>query len=146
MDFSRILIAIEGPPLAYKVMNIGYNLYKVFKPKIAIVHCIDIPYALRGMETGIIPPEIEDLEIDNTNEMMDEVISKYKFNKKDIEKFIPKGVPQEEVIKISHEWKPDLMILGTHSRTGISKFFLGSVKEKIVQKANIPILIVPIDS
>ena len=146
MNFSKILVAIEGPPLAYKVMDVVYSLYKTFKSKVAIIHCIDIPYSLTGIDAGVLPEELEKVELEKTNKMLDDVIGKYDFDLKDIEKIIVRGVPEEEVINVSDKWQPDLMIVGTHSRTGISKFFLGSIKEKIVQKAKKPILIVPIDS
>lgn len=37
----------------------------------------------------------------------------------------------------------DLIVIGTHGRTGVARFFIGSVAEKVVRHANSPILVVP---
>ncbi len=52
------------------------------------------------------------------------------------------GSPSEEIVRIAKERLVDLIILGTHGRTGISHFFLGSVAEKVVRWAPCPVLTV----
>ena len=54
------------------------------------------------------------------------------------------GSPSEEIVRLAKERLVDLIIMGTHGRTGISHFFLGSVAEKVVRWAPCPVLTVPL--
>ena len=49
------------------------------------------------------------------------------------------GVPAHEIIQASHQF--DLIVMGTHGRTGISHFLMGSVTERVVQGAHCSVLI-----
>ncbi len=53
------------------------------------------------------------------------------------------GAPHEEILKISRREKADLIVMGTHGRTGLQHMMLGSVAEKVVRLARCPVLTVP---
>lgn len=57
-----------------------------------------------------------------------------------VEALLIQGVPFTEIIKASKEYKIDLIVIGTHGRTGISHAIMGSVAEKVVRKAPCPVL------
>lgn len=45
------------------------------------------------------------------------------------------------ILEEAEEWKADLLVLTTHGRTGISRFLLGSVAEKLARHATCPVLL-----
>lgn len=45
------------------------------------------------------------------------------------------GSPAREVIDQAEKWKPDLIVIGSHGRTALGRFFLGSVSQKVVTEA-----------
>jgi nucleotide-binding universal stress UspA family protein len=51
------------------------------------------------------------------------------------------GVPFEEILHTAKERQVDLIIMGTHGRTGLTHVLLGSVAEKVVRLATCPVLI-----
>ena len=51
--------------------------------------------------------------------------------------------PHEAIIRESKDKGIDLIVLGTHGRTGLKKFFLGSVAQKVVGYARCPVMVVP---
>lgn len=53
------------------------------------------------------------------------------------------GYPAEEILKYIDENNIDLMMLATHGRSGIRRWGLGSVADKIIHEANIPVWLVP---
>jgi universal stress protein A len=53
------------------------------------------------------------------------------------------GVPYEEILKISRRENADLIVMGTHGRTGMEHLFLGSVAEKVVRLSTCPVLTIP---
>ena len=52
------------------------------------------------------------------------------------------GSAAEEICRFAQEGAFDLVVLGTHGRTGIRRLMLGSVAEKVVREAHCPVLVV----
>ena len=52
------------------------------------------------------------------------------------------GVPFVEIIKAARNKDIDLIVIGTHGRTGLAHMLIGSVSEKVVRKAPCPVLTV----
>jgi nucleotide-binding universal stress UspA family protein len=52
------------------------------------------------------------------------------------------GVPHERVARAARAKKADLLVIGTHGRTGLAKFFLGSVATRLVASVSCPVLTV----
>lgn len=50
--------------------------------------------------------------------------------------------PAREIANYAHEQKVDLVVIGTHGRSGISRMLIGSVAEKVVRLAPCPVLTV----
>jgi len=53
------------------------------------------------------------------------------------------GREAEEIIKFSKNEKVDIIVMGTHGRTGIEHVFLGSVAEKVIRRSPFPVFIIP---
>ncbi|HYV42998.1 MAG TPA: universal stress protein, partial [Thermoanaerobaculia bacterium] len=50
------------------------------------------------------------------------------------------GTPYEEITEAAEDLDCDLVIMGTHGRTGVSRFFLGSVASRVVSTAPCPVM------
>ncbi|MBT3878805.1 MAG: universal stress protein [Candidatus Scalindua sp.] len=61
-----------------------------------------------------------------------------------VEPIILFGVPFVEIIKTAKDKNIDLIVIGTHGRTGLAHMLIGSVAEKIVRKAPCPVLTIKI--
>ncbi|MFB6089598.1 MAG: universal stress protein [Halobellus sp.] len=53
------------------------------------------------------------------------------------------GVPHREILDFADRTGADLLVVGTHGRTGVERFVLGSVAEKVVRLSETPVLVVP---
>jgi nucleotide-binding universal stress UspA family protein len=52
------------------------------------------------------------------------------------------GVAHEQIVRAARSKKADLIVIGTHGRTGLAKLFLGSVASRVVAAAHCPVLTV----
>ena len=52
--------------------------------------------------------------------------------------------PGTEVPACAKELACDLIVVGTHGRTGFRHFVLGSVTERIIRNSDVPVLVVPV--
>jgi nucleotide-binding universal stress UspA family protein len=58
----------------------------------------------------------------------------------DVERLLTEGDPGAEVVRVAGERHCDLIVLGTHGRRGLQRFFTGSVTEKVIRLAPCPVL------
>ena len=78
-----------------------------------------------------------------SNEKLQEVIDKNQ--QKGNIKVIPdirNGQPYEEILKEAFDRKIDLIVIASHGKTGLQKYFIGSVTEKVMKEAKCPVLLI----
>lgn len=51
------------------------------------------------------------------------------------------GDPAERILWATEHWRPQLVLMGTHGRTGLAHLLVGSVAEEVVRKAHVPVLV-----
>lgn len=54
------------------------------------------------------------------------------------------GVPYDEICRAADRMRADLIVIGTHGTTGLKRFLLGSVAERVLRHAGRPVLAVPL--
>ena len=52
------------------------------------------------------------------------------------------GLPVDEILRAARRARADLIVMGTHGRTGVSRVFMGSVAERVVRESRCPVLTV----
>jgi len=79
-----------------------------------------------------------------SNDKLQEVIDR--IQQGGIVKVIPdvrKGQPYEEILNEASERKIDLIVIASHGKTGLQKYLIGSVTEKVMKEAKCPVLLIP---
>lgn len=61
---------------------------------------------------------------------------------KNIERVVITGIPHQEIVAFANSKKVDMIILGTHGRTGIDRILFGSTAAQVVRNAPCPVLTV----
>jgi nucleotide-binding universal stress UspA family protein len=56
---------------------------------------------------------------------------------------VDEGDPVDVIVKAAADWPADLIVMGTHGRTGLGRLLLGSVTERVLRRATCPVLTVP---
>jgi nucleotide-binding universal stress UspA family protein len=59
-----------------------------------------------------------------------------------VEHLLEEGDPATAILQVAQERQCDLIVLGSHGRTGLGRLLLGSVAEQVVRKASCPVLTV----
>lgn len=59
-----------------------------------------------------------------------------------IETHILKGDPPVEIVKATKDLSCDLIVMGTHGRTGMAHLLMGSVAERVIRSSAVPVLVV----
>ena len=107
----------------------------------AKLHVIHVLHPLEPTEPGIVWQTIDDkTRIDNIKatfykEFSDEAYQQVKLT-------VTVGNPSAEIIDYSKHNAIDLIVIPSSGRTGLSRFFLGSVAERVVRFAHCPVLVI----
>jgi len=59
-----------------------------------------------------------------------------------VKRYLKEGDPATEIVRLAKETKSDLIVMGTHGRTGFGRILMGSVAEQVVRKAPCPVVTV----
>jgi nucleotide-binding universal stress UspA family protein len=59
-----------------------------------------------------------------------------------VETKLVEGNPAKEILRAANEIAPELIVMGTHGRTGLGRLLMGSVAEEVVRKSLFPVLTV----
>lgn len=64
----------------------------------------------------------------------------------DVSSSITTGPPANAILEYATDHETDMIVLGTHGRTGIGQWFLGSVTENVLRQVDVPVFCVPVSS
>jgi nucleotide-binding universal stress UspA family protein len=104
-------------------------LHVVLPPTMAVTSGAPLPQEVARPELGA-REEFGKLEIPDADEI------------REVAREIQLGTPFVEIVRYAKANDVDLIVMGTHGRTGISHVLIGSVAEKVVRKAPCPVLTV----
>jgi nucleotide-binding universal stress UspA family protein len=145
MQIKTILFPTDFSNGARAAMDHAISLAKDYQAKLILLYVIqDISIAEWYIPSSISVGElVADLQKSAWQEM-DKWIAEVSKQVTDVEKMVVRGVPYVEIIQTAKERNVDLIVIGTHGRTGIDHMLFGSTAEKVVRKAACPVLTVRI--
>jgi len=148
--FERILIATDGSKNAKLAAATGIELAKISGGAVLIVYVADISKYISS--AGLTPPfgGVSPDVIDNVAASLKEAGVKATLEVDELakasgvksERLIVEGNPPNEILKIAGDNKIDVIVIGSIGKTGLEKFLIGSVAEKVVHNSKLPVLIV----
>ena len=123
-------------------LNYAIAFAKEFKTKLCVLHVIEEVATAMYFDMLQAPPLMQlmaDIE-DKAKKALADLVPEDVKTEIEVELLIRKGVPFLEIIRCAEQIKADLIVCGTHGRTGLKHALFGSVAEKVVRKAPCPVL------
>jgi len=142
-DFRNILYATDFSESSDFAFGYALSLARKYSAKLGIIHVINEPVDLRGFYVPHISFEKLEEEIEQgAQKMMEKFCRTHLGDYQPVVTFVVPGIPYDEIIKAAQEMSADLIVLGTHGRTGLDHVLFGSTAEKVVRKSTIPVMTV----
>jgi nucleotide-binding universal stress UspA family protein len=144
--FRKLLVPIDFSPHSQEALRVACSLAKAFDAPITLLHVFSAPvYPMPEGAFVTLPAAYAEL-IAATRQRLEVMTSKVKSEHETIkiDATTIEGVPFREIIAFARKHGHDLVVMGTHGRTGLKHVFLGSVAEKVVRKAPCAVLTVRI--
>ena len=144
MAYQTIVVPVDGSETAYAAVAKSIEFAQAFGSKIIVVQVLSLdPYIAAEYISAHQTNDLIERARTSIIESLD--AAKAKFNQYGIEvetKILEGQVIHREIIKVAEENHADLIIIGSHGRTGLKKLFLGSVAQSLLGESHIPVLIV----
>lgn len=144
LSFKNILIPYDNSPCADRSFRVALDLAKKYDSHITLITCIELPSVgirlsedLQMMKS--VSQKLRETAGRNLGKLISEATKEGVLADFEIKE--TKSVVKT-LVSIAQSHAPDLIVMGSHGRTGLSKFILGSVANGVCQLVNCPILIV----
>jgi nucleotide-binding universal stress UspA family protein len=139
-----VLFATDFSPASRRALDAALTLAKSNKARLTILH-VHVPIAPLVPEQYIDSPKWLSLDLSErkwTAQRLAALGTRATKTGVGTTTRMVNGEPSRDIIRASRTLHPDLRILGTHGRTGFSRFLLGSVAERVAATARCPVLTV----
>lgn len=145
MMFKTILFATDFSESSDHAFQYALTMAKQFDSRLAVIHVINEPVDLRGFYVPHISFDKLEEEIEQgAQKMMEKFCRTHMHDFTNYECFVIPGIPYDEIISKAQEIEADLIVMGTHGRTGLDHVLFGSTTEKVVRKSPIPVMTIRI--
>ncbi|MEE9605694.1 MAG: universal stress protein [Candidatus Scalindua sp.] len=141
INLKKILCPIDHSDGSKEALKYAVSFAMKNEAKLYLLHIIDIRSFDESIDTmaAQIP---NDETIKQLKTKLLECIPEEIRSDLQIEALVVQGIPFAEIISIAKTNKVDMIVMGTHGRTGLAHIMIGSVSEKVVRKAHCPVLTV----
>jgi universal stress protein A len=144
MKAKSILVPTDFSKYSIKALELAVDVAKHNNAKINLLHVVDVvqqcaaDYCLPNATVASLKSQIKATSDANLKKMTD----KFKKDGVPILGSVKEGAPYEEILKEQKAKKADLIVISSHGRTGLKKYLIGSVADKVVKAAPCNVVLV----
>jgi nucleotide-binding universal stress UspA family protein len=143
--FLRIFVPLDGSPLAEGAVGFAALLARqskrarpVIEPTVILFRAIDLALWLE-----IDGEQARSRAAEGAVAYLEEQARQLRSEGLTVETAVRLGSPVEEILEQSMACQADLIVMTTHGRTGLARWALGSVAERVAREAAVPVLLIP---
>ena len=142
MPFGKILIAVDDSAFSLRAAEAGFDLARSLDAEVALVFVVNRSKQVINADIGITAAESRNILLQEAEKTIDSFVRMFG-GKDKLYRFTPEGLPEREIVNMAREWGADLIVLGTHARSGLQRILTGSVAEYVIRHARVPVMVVP---
>jgi universal stress protein A len=142
---KSILVPTDFSEFSDKALAAAQDIAKKFNSKIYLLHVVDEGLHVCADEYCVDPAVVKSLKVNSlkgAREKMQAEFSRISRKGVNAECDVRQGTPYEEILKEQKKKKVDLIVMGSHGRTGFLKHLIGSVAERVSRTASCPVLLI----
>lgn len=143
VDWKRICCPIDFSDASRAAMEAAADLARRFGATLTLLHAYPVPgYTFPDGSVVASPRMLQELAEQATRHLGEWQRDAQELGAPDVRIHTAVGEPAAEIVAWAKEAGIDLLVLGTHGRTGLEHALLGSVAERVVRRARCPVLTV----
>jgi nucleotide-binding universal stress UspA family protein len=141
----KILIAIDGSDFSQAALQSIIARPWPANTSVKVLHVVEPPSLLMGREMAAYDPEFEAVWKalrEQAKDLVEKAAEKLRAAQFIVSTELVEGDPKSHIIDVANAWHADMIVLGSHGRTGLSRFLIGSVSQAVVRHAHCSVEII----
>jgi nucleotide-binding universal stress UspA family protein len=140
MKVHRILVPTDFSADGEAAFACALELSRTFGASVHLLHVVENPLAAGAWSSEIYTAEIAGLQINLIRDATERLRGVVPAGATNVVVDVRSGQPAREIVAAARDLEVDVIVMGTHGRTGLSHAFMGSVAERVVRLAPCPVL------
>ena len=142
--YDQILLPTDGSEGAAAVADHVGVLAERFDATVHVLAVADTRNRFESPSSGLAPEVWAESERERAEAAVDDTVGMLP-DSIDVQRAVESGVPHETILSYAENEAMDVIVMGTHGRTGLDHYLIGSVAERVVRRSSVPVLTVRID-
>jgi len=142
IDIRLILVPIDFSDQAAAVIDWATHMAEQHSSKIQLLHVYHLPVEFQQLEGAYLPPDFWSNVKREAEQQLASHSQEIRTHQVEVEALVREGYPASVIVEAAESHGADLIVIGTHGHTGLKHLLLGSIAERVVQKAPCPVLTV----
>jgi len=142
IQIRRILVPLDFSDQAPAILEWATHLALEHGSRVLLLHAYHLPVEFQQLEGAYLPPDFWS----NVKAEAEQSLGRYAQDLKgrgvEVETLVREGYPASVIVDEAAGQSADLIVIGTHGHSGLKHMLLGSIAERVVQKAPCPVLTV----
>lgn len=139
----KILCPTDFSDVAEHAVVYARDLAEKLDAKLVLLHVYELFRLALPVEGAVAAPPTWAGELsDRCQRMLEDTASRYRGGGVAVTTLLRVGRAADEIARVAESEGADLVVVGTHGRTGASRLLLGSVAERVVRTSTVPVLTV----
>ncbi len=137
LGWEQIILATDGSPYSATAAERALMLAQAYGGQLKVISVVDVP----ASHYIYAPEAVADL-VKNATGYVNDVKKQAENAGVKAETFVAKTVAYEAIIDLAKERNGNMIVMGSHGRTGLKRLLMGSVTEKVISHAPYPVLVI----
>jgi nucleotide-binding universal stress UspA family protein len=139
---DRILVPIDFSDHARVVLEWAAHLAEEHESTVVLLHAYHLPVEFQQLEGAYLPADFWANVKEEAKASLERAAESLRQRGLQVEEVVREGYPATVIEDEATRQKADLIVIGTHGLSGLKHLLLGSIAERVVQKAPCPVLTV----
>ena len=137
LKLDKILVPVDGSKYGDAAMERAIKLAAKFNSELHITTVVDI-----NPEAYALYPNIAEQLEEGARSMLSDALKMVEKAQLKADTSMHEGDAHERIIHMAQEFGADMICMGSHGRTGLSRLLMGSVTERVIGESKVPVLVV----
>lgn len=142
LNIDHILVPIDFSETSEAALTYAIDLSEQLDADVTVLHVREPIYGMMELGGPDVADWAEKLDVASRSELQRAVDRHQRARSRPLKTVMVAGIPYGDILRVAEEENADLIVMGTHGRTGLPHMLLGSVAERLVRSSPIPVLTV----
>lgn len=137
--YDVILVPVDGSDHSVRAAEHSLGLADRFDATVHLLNVVDVQVAAGPFDAGGVREEFLATLEEHGETVLDDVRAAVDTHGIDVEREVVRGRPSKTILDYAAEHDVDIIAMGTHGRTGLDRYIVGSVTERVIRQTERPV-------